>query len=130
MASEKISVIVTSESRERLQMAAMIASVGAVSGHSVIVFLSMNALPHFTRDAGGDAPNEGQVGELLKTRNAPPFLDLFEQAVELGGAEIFPCSMAMDVLGLSKDDLLPYVGEPLGLTRFLSESSNAQCWTF
>lgn len=130
MASEKISLIVVSESRERLQMAAMIASVGAVSGHPVTVFLSMNALPYFARSNELDAPAEGNVGTLLKDRNAPPFLELFQQAVELGDAEICPCSMAMDVLDLRKDDLLPFVGEPLGLTRFLDDASGGQYWTF
>lgn len=130
MASEQISLIVVSESRERLQMAAMIASVGAVSGHPVTVFLSMNALPFFTRSHQADAPAEGPVGTLLAEKNAPPFLELFQQAVELGDAQIFPCSMAMDVLGLGKDDLLPYVGEPLGLTRFLDDASGGQYWTF
>ena len=42
MASSKISIMVVSGSRERLQMAAMVASVGAVSGDEVTVFLSMN----------------------------------------------------------------------------------------
>lgn len=130
MASEKISLIVVSESRERLQMAAMIASVGAVSGHSVTVFLSMNALPFFARSYDRAPPSEGPVGTLLEEKNAPPFLELFQQAVELGGAEIFPCSMAMDVLGLRIGDLLPYVGEPLGLTRFLDDASGGQYWTF
>ena len=49
----RISIVVTSDKREQLQMAGMIASVGAVSGNDVTVFLSMNALRHFTR-----APSE------------------------------------------------------------------------
>ena len=76
------------------------------------------------------APVEGPIGTLMEERNAPPFLDLFQQAVELGDAEIFPCSMAMDVLGLRKEDLLPFLGEPLGLTRFLDDASGGQYWTF
>ncbi len=130
MASERISVMVVSESRERLQMAAMIASVGAVSGHPVTVFLSMNALPYFARNAETKAPAEGRVGELLEQKNAPPFLELFQQAVELGDARVCPCSMAMDILGLGKDDLAPYVDEPLGLTRFLDDATGGQFWTF
>ena len=44
MSASKICVVVVSGSLERLQMAAMVASVGAVSGQEVMVFLSMNAL--------------------------------------------------------------------------------------
>lgn len=130
MASEKISVMVVSGSRERLQMAAMVASVGAVSGHPVSVFISMNALNYFVRGADPNAASEGPMGDLLVEKNAPPFLELFEQAVELGDAEIYPCSMAMDILGLGKDDMAPYVSEPLGLTRFLDDASGGHYWTF
>lgn len=130
MASENISIIVVSGAHERLQMAAMLASVAAVTGHHVRVFLSMNALEHFTRTPRAQPTPEGRFGTLLVERNAPDFLELFQQAAELGGAEILPCSMAMDLLGLKADDLLPFVGAPLGLTRFLDEASGGQHWTF
>ena len=128
--SEKICVIVTSGSREKLQMAAMLASVGAVSGAEVLVFLSMNALPPFVKGRDGEVGNEGELGRLMTEKKAPPFLQLFEQAVELGDAKVHPCSMAMDVMGVGPDDLLPFLGAPLGLTKFLSEASGAQTWSF
>jgi len=128
--SNKISVMVVSGSRERLQMAAMVASVGAVSGNDVRVFLSMNALPYFKKGAKPPAPAEGEVGELLQTRNAPPFEQLFQQAAELGDAKIYPCSMAMDILELKPGDLEPHLGEPMGLTKFLDDAADDQVWTF
>lgn len=128
--SEKICVIVTSGSREKLQMAAMLASVGAVSGSEVLVFLSMNALPPFVQGHGGEVEHEGELGQLMAEKKAPPFLQLFEQAVELGDAKVHPCSMAMDVMGIGKDELLPFLAEPLGLTKFLSEAAGAQTWSF
>ena len=130
MSSSKISVIVVSGTRERLQMAAMVASVGAVSGNEVSVFLSMNALAHFVRGAVAPAANEGEFGALLGTKKAPAFKTLFEQAVELGEAKIYPCSMAMDVLGIEPAALEPYLAEPLGLTKFLDDARDAQAWTF
>lgn len=131
MASDKISVIVVSQTRERLQMAAMVASVGAVSGHRVAVFLSMNALTCFVAGGRPDpVPVEGAFGDLLVSRNAPDFMDLFQQAVELGDAKVFPCSMAMDLLDLKPADVLPYLEEPLGLTRFLDDAAGGQIWSF
>ena len=127
---DRISIVVVSGTLERLQMAAMVASVGAVSGNDVAVFLSMNALPHFRRGAPSTAPSEGRMGELLAEKKAPPFKQLFEQAVELGDARIFPCSMAMDVFGYRPADLEPYLGEPLGLTRFLGDAARGQVWSF
>jgi peroxiredoxin family protein len=128
--SNRISIMVISGTIERLQMAAMVASVGAVSGNEVTVFLSMNALPFFRKGASAPAPAEGEMGRLLVEKKAPPFMQLFESAVELGDAKIFPCSMAMDVFGYEPKDVVPYLGEPLGLTKFLDDASEGQIWSF
>jgi peroxiredoxin family protein len=130
MSSSKISVMVISGSRERLQMAAMVASVGAVSGNDVTVFLSMNALLYFIKGHNAAAPVEGEMGHSMEKKNVPPFKDLFKNAVELGDAKIYPCSMAMDVLGAKPDQLEPYLSEPLGLTKFLSDAADGQVWSF
>jgi peroxiredoxin family protein len=130
MSTSKISVMVVSGSHERLQMAAMVASVGAVSGSEVSVFLSMNALQYFIKSSDASAPAEGHFGEVMANKNVPQFKSLFENAVTLGDAKIFPCSMAMDVLEAKAEDLEPYLSEPLGLTKFLNDSSDSQVWTF
>ncbi len=130
MASGKISIIVVTGSHERLQMAAMLASVGAVSGNDVSVFLSMNSLQYFVKGHDQSPPAEGSFGTLMASRNVPPFRTLFEQAVDLGDAKIFPCSMAMDVMGIEPDVLQPWLGEPLGLTKFLADAQDGQVYTF
>lgn len=130
MAVEKICVVVVSGTRERLQMAAMVASVAAVSGIEVTIFLSMNAVPYFVRGACIAPPNEGGFGELVEKKKAPDFKTLFRQAVELGDAKILPCSMALDIAGIAVDTLEPYLGEPTGLTSFLDAARGAQIWTF
>jgi peroxiredoxin family protein len=128
--SNKICVVVVSGTRERLQMAAMVASVAAVSGQEVLVFLSMNALLYFVKANSTIAPNEGEMGALMENKNVPDFKTLFGQAAALGEAKILPCSMAMDVLGVEPQDMESFVGEPTGLTRFLDEARDAQVWTF
>jgi len=127
--SARISIVVVSGTLERLQMAAMMASVGAVSGNAVTVFLSMNALQHFRREAPAPAA-EGPFGKLLTEKKAPGFRHLFRSAAELGDAKIHPCSMAVDVLGLQSGDLEPWLAEPLGLTRFLADAQGGQSWSF
>ena len=128
--SSRISIMVVSGSREKLQMAAMVASVGAVSGSDVHVFLSMNALSYFVKGSGQEPPAEGEVGKLLVQKKAPPFRELFASAVDLGDAKIYPCSMAMDVLALEQSSLEDFVGEPMGLTKFLDEAGGGQIWSF
>jgi peroxiredoxin family protein len=128
--SGRLGIILVSETREKLQMAAMVASVGAVSGNAVSVFVSMNAMKYFVKGGNKHAPVEGDVGRALERKKAPPFDELFRQAVELGDAKIYPCSMAMDLLELKPDDLEPYVEKAMGLTKYLDEASDAQVWTF
>ena len=130
MSSSKICVVVVTGTLERLQMAAMVASVGAVSGQEVMVFLSMNALPYFIKGHATKAPHEGEMGKLMAGKKVPEFKTLFEQAVEYGDAKIYPCSMAMDVLGVEKESLESYLQEPTGLTKFLHDAQEAQVWTF
>ena len=126
----KTCVVVVSGSLERLQMAAMVTSVAAVSGHETMVFLSMNALPYFIKGRETKAAPEGELGGLMLEKKVSEFKTLFEQAVELGEARIYPCSMAMDVLDIEKQDLEGYLGDPTGLTKFLDDASDAQVWTF
>lgn len=128
--TNKVSVMVLSGSVERLQMAAMVASVAAVSGSEVQVFFSMNALLYFVKGKTPQQDAEGAVGEQLLRDGAVTFKSLLWQAVELGDAKLYPCSMAMDVLGLKLDDLDDGMDEALGLTRFLHDSLDSQCWTF
>lgn len=128
--SQKISIICVSGTREKLQMAAMIASVAAAIGSEVSVFLSMNALPYFVKGHAVDAPAEGELGALMAQKGVPPFRQLFKQAVELGDAKLLPCSMALDLMKITKDELDPEVGPPTGLTRFLSDAEGGQLLTF
>jgi peroxiredoxin family protein len=95
-----------------------------------MVFLSMNALPYFIKGHTSKASHEGEMGKLMAGKKVPEFKTLFEQAVEFGDAKIYPCSMAMDVLGVEKESLESYLQEPTGLTKFLHDAQDAQVWTF
>ncbi|KAB2312333.1 hypothetical protein F8A87_05990 [Betaproteobacteria bacterium SCN2] len=125
-----MSIVLVTGTREKMQMAAMIASVAAATGTDVNVFLSMNALSYFIKGNSDDAPVEGEMGTLMAQKGVPPFKQLFQQAVELGDAKILPCSMALDLLHVGKDDLDPELGPPTGLTRFLSDAEGGQILTF
>ena len=126
----KISIICLSDTREKLQMAAMVASVGAASGDDVLVFFSMNAMKYFVAGNEKTPEAEGDFAPLLDKPGVPPFRLLFQQAVELGDAQLLPCSMAMDLLELGPQDLAPALGPATGLTKFLSDSQGAQILVF
>ncbi len=128
--SEQIHIICVSGTHEKLQMAAMIASVAAATGDTVSVFFSMNALAYFVKGSAAAAPAEGEFGTLLSQNGVPPFKQLFQQAAELGDAKLLPCSMAMDLLKVTENELDPELGKPTGLTRFLSDSQGGQLLAF
>jgi peroxiredoxin family protein len=123
-------VVCLTGTREKLQFAAMTASVAAVCGRPVSVFLSMNALPFFLKDPPKAAANEGALGEMMDAKKAPSFQHIFEQAVDLGDAKIHACSMAMDVMGLREDQLAGCVSGPLGLTKYLNDAEGGQIVVF
>ena len=126
----QLHIVCVSGTREKLQMAGMIASVAAACGDAVTVFFSMNALTYFVKGHAAEAPAEGEFGALLAHQGVPPFKTLFQQANELGDAKLLPCSMAVDLLKITEDDLEPELGPPTGLTRFLSDSEGGQLLTF
>ena len=126
----KLNIVCVSGTRENLQMAAMFAATAAVSGSEVSVFLSMNALGYFVKDKRRSAPAEGEIGLLMETKHVPAFEDLFRQAAELGDAKLYPCSMAMEVLGIMETQLEPYIEKPVGLTKYLSDIEDGHVMTF
>jgi peroxiredoxin family protein len=128
--SRQINIVCVSGTHEKLQMAAMFASVAAASGDEVSVFFSMNALAFFVKNYDKEAPAEGVFATLLSQKGVPPFKQLFQQAAELGDAQLLPCSMAMDLLKITKEDLDPELGPPTGLTKFLSDAETGQLITF
>lgn len=130
MSSSKMSILVVSGTSEQLQMAAMVASVGAVSGTEVSMLLSMNSLQFFLKSSSAQPPPAGSFGNIMAGKRVPPFKQLLQSAVELGDAKIHPCSMAMDVLGAKPEELESFLGPPLGLTRFLADSVGGQLLTF
>ena len=129
--TNKISIICLSGEHEKLQMAAMVASVGAALGDEVAVFFSMNAMKYFINGNEDPAPAEGEFGTTaLRREGVPSFRELFQQAAELGDATLLPCSMAMDLLELKDGDLMDEFGPSTGLTKFLSDAEGSQLLTF
>jgi len=128
MASNTLYILLCSGEHEKVQMAAMIASVAAVSERPVEVFVSMNALLAFAKNASSDTRYHGAAfSQLLKEKKAPDPMTLFSQGRELGDLKLWACSMALDVKGWELDRLEDGLFEgALGLTKFLSDAESGQ----
>jgi len=128
MASNTLYILLSSGEHEKVQMAAMMASVAAVSERPVEVFVSMNAILAFEKGASADSRyHGGAYSKLLKEKKAPDPLTLFRQGRELGDLKLWACSMALDVKGWELDRLEDGLfDEALGLTKFLSDAEGGQ----
>lgn len=128
MASNPLFILLCSDQHERVQMAAMIASVAAVSDRPVQVFVSMNAIVLFGKDTPADKRYQGGAfSKLLKEKHAPDPLKLFDQGKELGDLKMWACSMALDIQGWEIGHLVEGLFDgALGLTKFLSDAENGQ----
>jgi peroxiredoxin family protein len=127
-ANKKLYILLCSGEHEKVQMAAMMASVAAVSERAVEVFVSMNAILAFAKDVPADTRYHGAAfSKLLKEKKAPDPLTLFRQGRELGDLKLWACSMALDVNGWELGHLEEGVfDDALGLTKFLSDAENGQ----
>ena len=128
MASNTLYILLCSGDHEKVQMAAMMASVAAVSERPVEVFISMNALLAFAKGTPADQRYQGGIfSKLLKDKKAPDPMTLFRQGKELGDLKLWACSMALDIQGWELDRLEDDMFEgPMGLTKFLSDAENGQ----
>lgn len=128
MASNPLYILLCSGEHEKVQMAAMMASVGAVSERPVEVFVSMNAILAFAKDVPSDARYQGGAfSRLIKDKHAPDAITLLRQGKELGDLKLWACSMALDVKGWELNELVDDLFDgALGLTKFLSDAENGQ----
>jgi peroxiredoxin family protein len=126
--TQPLYILLCSGEHEKIQMAAMMASVGAVSERPVEVFVSMNATYAFEKSVPvAERYKGGAFSQLLKDKKAPDAITLFQQGKELGDLKMWACSMALDVLGWEMDKLEDDLFDgPLGLTKFLSDAENGQ----
>ena len=128
MASTPLFILLCSGEHEKLQMAANVASLGAVSDRPVEVFVSMNALLAFAKDTPADERYRGGAfSRLLHERHAPNAAMLFQQGKDFGDLKIWACSMALDIQGWDIRHLTEGLFDgPLGLTKFMSDAESGQ----
>lgn len=121
-------ILLCSGDHEKIQMAAMMASVAAVSERPVEVFVSMNAILAFAKNVPSDKRYQGgEFSNLLCTKKAPDSLHLFRQGKDLGDLKLWACSMALDLEGWEMSDLEGDLFDgSLGLTKFLSDAETGQ----
>lgn len=131
MAAKPLYILLCSGEHEKIQMAAMVASVAAVSDRPVVVFVSMNAILAFEK---GKVPAEryhgGIFSKMFMEKNVPDALELFSQGRMLGELKMYACAMVMDLKHWSESDLAEGLFDgQMGLTKFLADAETGDLMT-
>jgi peroxiredoxin family protein len=124
MSTKTLFLVLCSGEHEKIHMAAMLASVAAVSNRTVEFFVSMNAMLAFEKDLDPQKRYQGGAfSKLMLEKKAPDSLSLLMQGKMLGDMKVYACSMALDLLGWTSDNLVEDLFDSeLGLTKFLSDA--------
>jgi peroxiredoxin family protein len=134
MDDKPLAIVLFSGTDDKLNAAAVMASGAAALGRPVHIFLQYWGLDAFRADRirndHGLAPEAGEAGKAavdsLRAEGQAPWYETLAMAKELGGVEIQACSLSMDVLRISEDDLDPLVDGTEGVTAFYLAAGDAQ----
>ena len=95
--SAPLYILLCSGEHEKVQMAAMMASVAAVSERPVEVFVSMNAILAFAKDAPATSATAAALLRSDEGKGRARCHHPVPQGKELGDLKMWACSMALDV---------------------------------
>jgi len=133
-ADQSISLVLFSGTDDRLTAAAVLAAGAAALGKPVHIFLQYWALDAFRADKINErrplAPEAGTSGaaavEQLRAAGQQPWVETLRQAKDIGEVDIQACSLSMDLLNLSADQLDPIVDGVEGVAAFYVNAGTGQ----
>ncbi len=126
----KLAVVLLSSELEKLHAGALMGSVASMSGMTVYMFVSMDALEQFRKDVITEKRfKTGVVGPMLLEKEVPLFYDLIRQGIELGNLHLYACALAMDVMDWKKEELIDEVEGIIGVNQFFGLAEGAQIMT-
>jgi len=156
--SNNASIIVFSGDLDKVLAAFVIATGAASMGIEVTMFFTFWGLSAI-RKANGKAKGKGLIDKLfgmmipkgsvklklsqmhmsgmgtsmmrgvMQKKNVPSIEDMIKDASDLG-IRIVACSMAMDVMGLKREELLDEVDDVTGVASFIAEAEKAHVTLF
>ncbi|PLR82218.1 hypothetical protein CVD25_08595 [Bacillus canaveralius] len=125
-----LAIILLSENLEKLHAGSLVGSVASMSGMTVNVFVTMNALKAFKKE---NFENEnfvtGTIGKEMLAKKIPLFNELLKEGKENGVLHIYGCALAMDIMGWEKKDMVDIFDDVIGVTKFLGMAQGAQVIT-
>ena len=123
--SDNLSLVLCSGTDDRLTAAAVLVVGGAAMERKVEILLQFWALDAFRADritkGHGLSPEAGSEGQTLwGCHEGMHWSEMLREAKEIGDVSIHACSLSMDLLKISPDDLDPLVDDVRGVAAFLA----------
>ena len=133
-AEEPISLVLFSGTEDRLTAAAVLTAGAAALGRPVHIFLQYWALDAFRanrinerRPLSPEAGPEGTAAvEQMRAAGQQPWVETLRMAKDIGEVDIQACSLSMDLLQLSADQLDPIVDGVEGVAAFYVNAGDGQ----
>jgi peroxiredoxin family protein len=131
---QPLSLVLFSGTDDRLQAAAVLAAGAAALGRPVHIFLQYWALDAFRADRIDQqlplAPEAGEAGARavadMRAAGQQPWAETLRMAKEIGEVDVQACSLSMDVLKLSAEQLDPLVDGVEGVAAFFVNAADGQ----
>lgn len=128
--SDNLSLVLCSGTDDRLTAAAVLVVGGAAMERKVEILLQFWALDAFRADRitmdHGLSPEAGSEGQTLwGCHEGMHWSEMLREAKEIGDVSIHACSLSMDLLKISPDDLDPLVDDVRGVAAFLAAAGGA-----
>jgi peroxiredoxin family protein len=113
----------------RLQDRLQVATVGNAALNMAMPLMGLPITTPFPTVLGALPGVSAFASRLMKNKmeqlDIPPVGEFIEMISDAGG-EIYACKAAMDMFGLTRDDLVPQVNEVLTVGEFYEKSAGAQ----
>ena len=134
MDDQPLALVLFSGTDDKLNAAAVMTAGAAALGRPVHIFLQYWALDAFRADKINQrrplAPEAGEAGaaavEQMRAAGQQPWVETLRQAKDIGEVDIQACSLSMDLLGLSAEQLDPIVDGVEGVTAFYVSAGDGQ----
>lgn len=129
-----LSLVLFSGTEDKLQAAAVLTAGAAALGRPVHIFLQYWALEAFRTGHIDDrrplSPEAGDFGQQavdgMRAAGQLTWAQTLQQAKEIGEVDIQACSLSMDVLRMSAEDLDPIVDGIEGVAAFYVNAGDGQ----
>lgn len=127
---DTLSLVLCSGTDDRLTGAGVLVVGAAAMERKVEILLQFWALDAFRADritkGHGLSPEAGSEGQTLwGCHEGMHWSEMLREAKEIGDVSIHACSLSMDLLKISPDDLDPLVDDVRGVAAFLAAAGGA-----